>query len=93
MQIIQTNAFGKVAKKLHSNQKEDLDKAIEAVIENTDIGIAKTGDLSGVRIYKFKMVNQLMLMAYIYENDILTLTLLGLGAHENFYRDLKNSLN
>jgi hypothetical protein len=37
----------------------------------------KVGDLTGVQVYRFKMADQL------------TLTLLGLGAHENFYRDLK----
>ena len=56
------------------------------------IGDSKAGDLTGVRVYKFKMVNQLNLLAYIYENEILNLTLLAIGSHENFYRDLKQSL-
>jgi hypothetical protein len=33
--------------------------------------------------------NQLTLLAYNYEHDILTLTLLALGSHEIFNRDLK----
>jgi len=38
------------------------------------------------------MVNQLNLLAYSYEDEVLTLSLLALGSHENFYRDLKQSL-
>ena len=52
----------------------------------------KRGDLTGVLVYKFKMVNQLTLPAYTWTEDILTLTLLALGSHENFYRDIKRSL-
>jgi hypothetical protein len=35
------------------------------------------------------MTKQLTLLAYSYEDDSATLTLLALGAHENFYRDVK----
>ena len=43
-------------------------------------------------VNKFEMVNQLNLLAYSYEDKVLTLKLLVLGSHENFYRDLKQSL-
>ena len=56
------------------------------------IGYSKAGDLTGVSVYKFKMVNQLNLLAYSYKNEISALTLLVIGSHENFYRDLKQSL-
>jgi mRNA-degrading endonuclease YafQ of YafQ-DinJ toxin-antitoxin module len=32
----------------------------------------------------------LTLLAYTYEEEVVTLTLLALGSHENFYRNLKN---
>jgi hypothetical protein len=35
------------------------------------------------------MVNNEALIAYTYNPDTDTLTLLALGYHENFYRDLK----
>lgn len=47
------------------------------------------GDLSGVLVYKFKMVKQLTLLAYSYHDQTIALTLLALGTHENFYRDPK----
>jgi mRNA-degrading endonuclease YafQ of YafQ-DinJ toxin-antitoxin module len=91
MQILQTATFSKVVKKLHPNQKRELDSAIKNIMNNPSIGEPKTGDLSGVFIHKFKMINQLALLAYTYNDQTVTLTLLALGSHENFYRDLKNN--
>jgi mRNA-degrading endonuclease RelE of RelBE toxin-antitoxin system len=91
MNIVQTSTFSRTVKKLHKNQKKDLDEAVKTIIENPRIGDEKVGDLSGVSVYKFKMVKQLTLLAYKYEDQTITLTLLALGTHENFYRDLKKS--
>lgn len=91
MNIIQTKRFSNAVKKLHKNQKLELDEAIRYIVANPNAGQLKVGDLAGIRVYKFKMVNQLTLLAYSYSADILTLTLLALGTHENFYRDLKQS--
>lgn len=91
MHIVQTSSFSKIVKKLHKNQKKDLDGAVQEIIKNTSIGDEKAGDLSGVSVYKFKMVKQLTLLAYKYEDQTITLTLLALGTHENFYRDLKKT--
>ena len=90
--MFQSRQFAKAVKKLHSNQKSDLDKAVQLLIADPMIGDSKAGDLAGVRVHKFKIVNQLNLLAYSYEDEILTLTLLAIGSHENFYRDLKQSL-
>ncbi len=91
MNIVQTSIFGKAVNKLHKNQKKDLDEAVRAIVGNPSIGNPKVGDLSGISVYKFKMVKQLTLLAYKYEDQTITLTLLALGTHENFYRDLKNT--
>jgi len=91
MKVVQTPTFKKAVKKLHANQKKDLDRAVKAIMDNTSIGDAKTGDLAGIRVYKFRMVKQLTLLAYSYQDAVLTLTLLALGSHENFYRDMKKS--
>ena len=92
MNIAQTNQFKNNVKKLHPSQKRDLDEAVKIIIDDPDIGQPKNGDLTGVLVYKFKMVNQLTLLAYTYHEQTITLTLLALGTHENFYRDLKKSL-
>ena len=81
--VLQTNSFEKIVKKLHKNQKHDLDKAIIVIIKAPSVGELKKGDLSSIRVYKFKMVNQLTLLAYQFNEDHLTLILLTLGSHEN----------
>jgi len=90
MKILQTRVFKKSYKKLHSNQKADLDAAIRIIINDPQAGTSKTGDLSDIRVYKFHMIKQMTLLAYTFDDQTITLTLLALGSHENFYRDLKN---
>ena len=80
-------AFKKAFKKLHTNQKEEVKKAIKEIVKNPQLGTAKKGDLSGVYIYKFKINNQEYLLAYEWVPE--ERVLLALGVHENFYRDLK----
>jgi mRNA-degrading endonuclease YafQ of YafQ-DinJ toxin-antitoxin module len=89
MQIVQYPSFEKVVKKLHVNAKRDLDRAIKELMRNPCSGELKKGDLNGIRVYKFKMLRQLALLAYMYSESDEYLTLLALGSHENFYRDLK----
>ena len=92
MEVIQTRQFKQSVKKLTSQQKKELDQIIKTIMDNPFIGQQKKGDLDFLWVYKFRMNNQLTLLAYSYEEQIITLTLLALGSHENFYRDIKNSL-
>ena len=87
VEVTQTSAFARTYKKLHLQQKRDVDTAVEVIVSNPLVGDAKRGDLSGVYVYKFKSQTQLFLLAY--EFDPQTRHLLLLGTHENFYRDLK----
>jgi hypothetical protein len=89
VRIVQTPAFARAVKRLHANQKRDLDGAIRAVAENPGLGIQKAGDLSWARGHKFRMVNQMTLLAYEHDAGSETVILHALGSHENFYRDLK----
>lgn len=89
LRVIQSHGFKKAVKKLHKNQKSDLDGAVQAIIDEPHLGTLKAGDFSSVRIHKFKMAKQLTLLAYQIDDGQLVLTLLMLGTHENFYRDVK----
>jgi hypothetical protein len=89
VQVLQSATFKRAYKRLHQNQKTDVDNAVADIVHNPTIGEAKKGDLAGVFVYKFKCNDQLMLLAYEYDPD--TRLLLLLGSHENFYRDLKRS--
>ena len=91
IKVVQTSTFKKAVKKLHANQKKDVDIAVKTIMENPLIGQPKVGDLAGIFVHKFKMVKHFTLLAYTYQEKVVTLTLLALGSHENFYRDLKKS--
>lgn len=90
MRILVTPTFERTVKKLHRPQKAVLDEAVRTIASQPDIGDAKVADLTGIRVYKFRMDNLLCLLAYrvLDEN---TLKLLMVGPHENFYRDLKRT--
>lgn len=88
MHILVTPTFERAVKKLHQKQKADLDEAVKAVAGDVDLGEAQIGDLADIRVYKFRMANQLCLLSYcVLDED--SIKLLTLGPHENFYRDLK----
>ena len=89
MKIQQSGIFSRRVKKLHPAEKQSLDDAIKTIIVNPAIGQVKIGDLAGVQVYKYKHKAQQYLLAYRFVEEELILTLLALGTHENFYRDLK----
>ena len=82
-------AFKKAYKKLHGQEKTEVNTAIRKIVEDPKLGQEKKGDLSGVYVYKFKIYHQEMLLAYEWNPQ--ERLLLMLGVHENFYRDLKKS--
>jgi hypothetical protein len=87
VQILQSAIFKRAYKRLHPNQKADVDDAIAEIVVDPTLGEAKKGDLAGVFVHKFKCNGQLALLAYEY--DPASRLLLLVGSHENFYRSLK----
>lgn len=90
MKVFQMPKFKKYAKKLPRHLQQILLDAVEEVISQTDIGELKKGDLSGFRVHKFTMSQQLILLAYKLDNE--SLTFYQAGPHENFYKNLKKYL-
>jgi len=89
IEVLQTAAFRRSYKRLHPNQKADVDEAVQVIVTHPETGEPKKGNLAGVFVHKFKCNGQLALLAY--EFDPATRLLLLLGSHENFYRELKRS--
>jgi len=87
MRVVQTHRFARQVKKLTNRQKSELDGRVRDILADPDIGEPKRGDLAGVYVYKCNLNKQRYLLAYTVGTD--TLTLLMLGPHENFYRNLK----
>lgn len=90
MQILVTPSFERALKKLHPNQKKSLDKAVTAIAADPQLGDQKLGDLDGIYVYKFKLIDKQWLLAYRLISSK-KIKLLLLGPHENFYRELKKS--
>ena len=88
--VLQTRTFANSKKKLHKNQIKELDNAIQEILKKPEIGEQKKGDLQGVYVYKCKITKRLFLIAYLFDEESLTLLMAGL--HENFYRDLKKNI-
>lgn len=87
--IEQKPSFKRAYKKLHANQRQVVDDAIRAILVDPQLGEEKKGNLTGVFVYKFDCINQLYLLAFLWNGT--HRVLLGLGPHENFYRDLKRN--
>lgn len=89
--VKQTSLFGRQKKKLHKQELNQLDNAVNTIIMDSKISALKKGDLADARVYKFQSSYQKILLAYKLEITKLTdhITLLAYGAHENFYSNLK----
>lgn len=91
MQPKETARFRRLVKRFQPNQKADLDQAVCDLLANPFLGEQKRGDLAWVRVYKFRMVGQLALLAYELRQEEGLVVLHAVGSHENFYRDLKSN--
>lgn len=90
-------------KRQHSPLRLAIEDAVDEVCANPKTGEAKTGDLQGIRVYKFIHKKQEYLIAYRppadedlaaegVEIELLIIDFYQVGVHENFYADLKNYL-
>ncbi|GGY54629.1 type II toxin-antitoxin system RelE/ParE family toxin [Pseudoduganella albidiflava] len=95
--------FVSFVKKQHKPFQLAIEDAVEDVCAHPDIGEAKTGDLQGIRVHKFKYQRQEYLMAYRAPTsealkrkdarlELLFIDFYQLGTHENFYASLKKYL-
>lgn len=90
IEVLQTPLFARQKKKLNKKQIKSLDKTVSLILENPKAGEQKKGNLKNIWVYKFKITEQIYLLAY--EWDKKSRNLIALGVHENFYRDLKKYL-
>ena len=82
MNIVQTPYFRRSYKKLQANQIKSVNDAIREILSDPSCGEEEKGDLVGVRVYKFRVLDKQFLLAYERKKD--TVFLLALGVHENF---------
>ncbi|WP_176314798.1 type II toxin-antitoxin system RelE/ParE family toxin [Burkholderia vietnamiensis] len=95
--------FNAFVKKQHKPLQLAIEDAVEDICDDPTIGEAKTGDLAGIRVYKFKHQRQEYLVAYRPPADedlqaegvdveLLLIDFYQVGSHENFYSTLKKYL-
>lgn len=94
LSVLVTPTFAMAIKKLHAKDKIVVDKAVKTIAAIPSIGEERKGDLTGIFVYKFKINKQEVLLAYRLHPDKFSpasVLLLSIGAHENFYAELKRS--
>jgi len=87
MRVLQSRSFAKKTKRFTKKQKTILDKQIKRILDDSNIGQEKKGNLRGVHVHKFKIESIQYLLSYRFDKD--KLELIMLGPHENYYRNLK----
>ena len=87
--IVQMPRFARTKKKLPPMAQLALDAAIREIAQDPFKGDPKTGALTGMRVYKFKVGPLQLLLAYRFGAKTNTIEAWAVGPHENFYRELE----
>jgi len=88
--VYQTNRFEKALRKLPEALCQVVEDEVDKIIENPYLGELKKGDLAYLRVHKFSLNRQQVLLGYSWLEGKLELYLLQLGPHENFYDKAKD---
>jgi len=88
--VLELPLFKKQFKKFSDNDQLLIADQIDLLVEDPLLGQQKKGELSHFRVHKFILNNSQVLLGYCWENKKLTLFLLSVGPHENFYKSLSN---
>jgi len=81
--------FNKQFKKFSERDQENIRKKIRKIVQNPLVGEPKKGILKGIRVYKWKMLNQLYLLGYEFVKKEKTIYLYAIAIHEGFYKILE----
>ena len=90
MKVIEASHYKKTTKKLHSNEKNFLEDALNAVKKDPSIGKVLKGRFSADRAYRLKEMPKFRLI-YSYDEQSDTLTLLEFEKRKNVYKKLSRN--
>src|SRR5712691_7000165 len=91
--VVQAPRFARAKRAFPAPVQLQIDEVVKAIMANPLIGELKTGTLKGVRVEKFKVGPQQLLMAYMFTAKTQTVEMLDVGPHENFYKGLTQYLD
>ena len=92
-QILQAPRFAKAKRRLPEQAQLAVDEAVRGILADPLSGEPKVGALKDVRVVKFKVATQQLLLAYQFDPKRNLLEILDVGPHENFYRELQKYLD
>ncbi len=81
--------FNKQFRKFPEREQKNIRKEIGKIVQNPLIGEPKKGILKGIRVYKWKILNQLYLLGYEFVKKEKTIHLYAIAIHEGFYKILE----
>ena len=91
--VVQAPRFGRSKRRLPAAAQLQIDEAVKGLLADPLSGEPKIGALKGVRVIKFKVGPQQLLLAYQFDAKRKLIEVLDVGPHENFYRELQKYLD
>ena len=91
--VVQAPRFGRSKKRLPAAAQLQIDEAVKGVLADPLSGEPKIGALKGVKVIKFNVGPQQLLLAYQFDTKRNLVEVLDVGPHENFYRELQKYLD
>ncbi len=92
-QVLQAPRFARSKRRLPRSAQLAVDDAVKGLLADPLAGEPKLGALKGVRVVKFKVGAQQLLLAYQFDAKRNAIEVLDVGPHENFYRELQKYLD
>ena len=92
-QILQAPRVARSKRRLPPSAQLAVDEAVKGLLADPLSGEPKVGALKGVRVVKFKVGSQQLLLAYQFDAKRNAIEVLDVGPHENFYREVQKYLD
>ena len=83
-QVFQAPRFARSKRRLPRSAQLAVDDAVKGLLADPLAGDPKVGALKGVRVVKFKVGPQQLLLAYQFDTKRNAIEVLDVGPHENF---------
>jgi len=90
--VLEAPRFAKSKRRLPPRDQLEIDEQVKQLAADPLVGEPKTGALKGVRVVKFRLDAQVVLLAYQFDEKRNVIEVLDVAPHENFYRDLQRYL-
>lgn len=91
--VVQAPRFARAKRAFPASVQLQLDEIVKAIMADPLVGEPKSGAFKGVRVEKFKVGPQQLLVAYTFTAKTQTVEMLDVGPHENFYKGLTHYLD